>query len=82
MLETVLVVALACSFVLSVVDYWLPPDLRPVRILAALVAATAASASLGWRGGTLAVLAAAGTFLAVSVVSLIEWVLTTPRRVR
>lgn len=82
MLETILVVALACSFVLSLVDYWAPTDIRILRILAALLAAVAATAALGWRGGTLAVLAAAGTFLAVSVVSLLEWVLTTPRRVR
>ena len=79
-METTLIAAFAAAFALSAVDYW--RHLGALRVLLALLAAVGALVALGTRDWTLAGAGPAAAFLGLSAVSLLEWVLTRPTRVR
>jgi hypothetical protein len=63
----------AAAFVLSAVDYWRRVGF--LRGLIALVVACAALFALGVQAWTAIVYGAAGAFLAMTAIGLVEWVL-------
>ena len=78
-METTIIAGLAAAFVISAVDYF--KYIPFWRGIIALLVATGAAALLAMAGWTSAVYGAAGAFLALSAISLIEWVVT-PKVIR
>jgi len=77
--ETTIIAGLAAAFVISAVDYF--KYIPFWRGIIALLVATGAAAVLAVAGWTAPIYGAAGAFLALSAISLIEWAVT-PKVIR